>query len=132
MSASEVAAAYLFDISGDNQSLLSSTDVNSGASGTSGPYSSGVILPNAFSDMQIGWIQTPNQYTTEGGPVPLFNLSTEGTNLGWIQSSSGTSDYLSLDVSFQMPDTTSSQAYESRFGSHSPSWSSGIATIKAA
>ncbi|HEY6537968.1 MAG TPA: hypothetical protein VI138_02875, partial [Candidatus Dormibacteraeota bacterium] len=126
-SSSEIAAADLLVISGDDGSTPAVISATSSASGASKTANSGTVTPANPGDLQIGWIQTPNKSTSEGSPAASFTAGS-GTSLGWSGSSSGSS-YLSLDASFQSPNTTSGQSYQATF-SATPAWSAGIATIK--
>jgi hypothetical protein len=127
-SSSEIADADLLVISGDNQSTPAVITATSDASGASATANSGPVTPNGAGDLQIGWIQIPDLSTSEGSPGATFTAGS-GTTLGWSHSASG-STYLSLDASYQTPNTTSGQSYQATF-SGTPAWSAGIATIPA-
>ncbi|MGH7667760.1 MAG: metallophosphoesterase family protein [Candidatus Dormibacteria bacterium] len=128
-SSSEIAAADLLVISGDDGSTPALISATSAASGANKTANSGPVTPADAGDLQIGWIQTPNKSTAEGSPAAAFTAGS-GTALGWSGSSSGSTS-LSLDASFQSPNTTSGQSYQATF-SGTPPWSAGIATIKMA
>lgn len=127
-SKSVLAAADLLVVSGDDQSSPPVVAAASAPSGSSATAASGSVTPSAAADLQIGWIQTPELSTSEGSPVATFTAGS-GTTLGWSHSSSG-STYVSLDVSFQDPNTIAPQAYQATF-TKTPPWSAGIASIRA-
>ena len=118
----------MLDIAGGKPAAPFAISTAASASSASSEAMSGAVTPFAASDLQIGRVQTPNKYTSEGDPTPTFT-SGKGTPLGWLESSSGSSDYLSLDVSFNTPDITTPQAYTTTF-SATPAWSKGIATLE--
>ncbi len=126
-STSVLAAADLLVISGDDQSTAPVIASASDPSGAAATASAGPVTPYAATDLQIGWIQTPSLYSAEGSPTPRFSAGS-GTAVGWIVSASG-SLYVSLDVSFQAPNTAAAQSYQATF-TRSPPWSSGIASVR--
>jgi hypothetical protein len=123
-----VAVADLVVISGNDQSSAPIIAATSAPLGTTATAASGPITPSAAGELQIGWVQTPELSTSEGSPAATFTAG-PGTTLGWSHSSSG-STYVSLSVSFQIPNIASNQSYQATY-SGTPPWSAGIASVRA-